>query len=53
MRLVGSVVGSAILLGEPVSGLQTWAGLGIVASTVTLYAHHKHKLRAAEKGGGG
>ena len=32
------MVGSSLILGEPVSGGYTWAGLAVVGLTVTTYA---------------
>lgn len=42
MRLVGSMLGSWVLLSEPVVGTYTWAGLVVVGGTVTGYAYWKN-----------
>lgn len=46
LRLVGSAAGSAIILGEPVTGMLTWAGLGTVGIAVSAYAVYKQQLKS-------
>eukprot|EP00038_Savillea_parva_P029816 m.73654 g.73654 ORF g.73654 m.73654 type:complete len:345 (+) comp8854_c0_seq1:141-1175(+) len=45
LRLVGSAMGSALILGEPVKGVLTWAGLATVGLAVSAYAVYKQQLK--------
>jgi hypothetical protein len=49
MRLVGSAIGSALLLAEPVTGTLTWCGLTVVGLTVSIYAYYKHTVAHKSK----
>lgn len=47
MRFVGAAVGSSLILGEPVTGMLTWAGLCTVGIAVTAYAVHEQQRKTA------
>lgn len=44
VRLIGSAVGSAVILGEPVSSTLEWLGLFVVMATTLAYALHQRTI---------